>query len=106
MTKKKTNDTLVERLTEKLVEEGKLVEAGWVSYLIAVIPADAPPAQIEEFKLCFFAGAQHLFAALAPMLAPDGEEPTGDDLDKLDLIEKELAAFAEDLTRVEPVGRA
>jgi hypothetical protein len=104
MTKKKT-DPLVERLTNKLTDEGKLVEAGWVSYLIAVIPADAVPPQIEESKLCFFAGAQYLFDLVVTILR--GDEPSGDDLDRLDVIEKELAAFVEDLTRRIPtVGRA
>jgi hypothetical protein len=111
MTTKKNDATpgseaLVERLTKKLADEGKLIEAGWMGYLIAVIPADALPVQIEESKLCFFAGAQHLFASIMTMLDP-GDEPTGDDLDKIDLIEKELAAFAESLTRrIQTVGRA
>lgn len=81
---------MIERLTAKLVEEGKHVEAGWHSYLIDVVPPDSSPEQIENMRLTFYAGATHLFETL---LLDADDEASGDDLDKLDDVEKELAAF-------------
>ncbi|MGX9432410.1 MULTISPECIES: hypothetical protein [Bradyrhizobium] len=85
----------LERLSKELAEAGKLIEAGWIGYRIAVVPPDAPLVQLEECKLAFFAGAQHLFRSLMTVFDPGGEEPTEADMRKIDLIDKELRRFAE-----------
>ena len=84
---------LLERLSRALTEQGLLIEAGWVGYRLAVISPDAPAIQLEECKLAFFAGAQHLFSSIVTILDP-GEEPTDADIHKMDLIDKELQKFA------------
>ncbi|MBR0879153.1 hypothetical protein ACVMGC_004816 [Bradyrhizobium barranii subsp. barranii] len=85
----------LERLGSKLADAGKLIEAGWIGYRLIVMHPDAPLAQIEECKLAFFAGAQHLFGSLMSILDPGDVEPTAADLRKMDLIDKELRTFAE-----------
>lgn len=83
---------LVDAITQRFVDEGKLIEAGWQAYRIVAIPPDAPDIQISECRLAFFFGAQHLFASVMGFL-DDGEEPTEDDLQRLTLVSNELSRF-------------
>jgi len=84
----------LERLSRELTDKGKLIEAGWVGLRIAAIPLDAGATQLEEMRTAFFAGAQHVFGSIMTMLDP-GDEPTDDDLRRMDLIDKELRSFIE-----------
>jgi hypothetical protein len=82
-------DDLVAGVANKLADDGRLIEAGWVGLKLAAIPKDAPQVQVDEMRLAFMAGAQHLFASIMGILDP-GEEPTDADLRKMDLIAAEL----------------
>jgi hypothetical protein len=84
----------LQRLERELVDQGKLIEAGWVLLRRAAIHPDAPAEQLTEMRMAFFAGAQHLFAALMDILEP-GEEPTEADLKRMNMINDELGAFLE-----------
>lgn len=84
----------LEALCRSLTDEGKLIEAGWVGLRIAAVPVDAPQIQIDEMRNAFFAGAQHLFSSIMTILEPD-EEPTDNDMARLDLIDAELRTFGE-----------
>lgn len=86
----------LEALSRQLADEGKLVEAGWVSLRIVAVPKDASATQLENMKMAFMAGAQHLFASIMTILDP-GEQETIDDLRRMNLIDKELRAFGEEL---------
>lgn len=81
------------RLTKELTEAGKLVEAGWVGLRLAVIPPNASAVQLEEMRMAFFAGAQHLFSSLMNIMEEDAE-PTEADLHKMELVDLELGEFA------------
>lgn len=103
------NRQYLERLSRELVDEGKLIEAGWVSLRITALPADAPAVQLEEMRNAFFAGAQHLFTSIMAFLdVAAGDEPTEDDLRRMTLIDAELQAFINDysLRRLPSEGRA
>ena len=89
-------DEALHHLSCKLADEGRLLEAGWVSLRMAVIPPNAPAIQIDEMRMAYMAGAQHLFASIMTILDP-GEEPSEADLRKMDLIGAELDAFAEEM---------
>lgn len=82
-------DNLVTGVARQLADDGKLIEAGWVGLKLAAIPKDAPQVQVDEMRLAFMAGAQHLFASIMGILDP-GAEPTDADLRKMDLIAAEL----------------
>jgi hypothetical protein len=86
----------LERLTKQLADEGKLIEAGWVAMRLAVIPDNAPAVQLNEMRLAYMAGAQHLFSSIMRMLDPDPIE-TPDDMRRMDLIDEELDAFRQEL---------
>lgn len=92
MTKPPTVADLV-AISRALVDQGKLVEAGWIGYRWAVLPEDASPVQLHETRKGFFAGASHLFASIMNMLE-EGAEPTPADLRRLDHIHAELEAFS------------
>jgi hypothetical protein len=83
-----------QEIARNLTDRGRLIEAGFVALRFGVMDADAPPIQIEEMRLAFFAGAQHLFSSIMSILEP-GAEPTKQDLKRMDLIAAELNEFLE-----------
>jgi hypothetical protein len=86
------DEEFLRKLERQLADDGKLIEAGWVGLQIAAIPPGAPQIQLDEMRMSFFAGAQHLFSSIMSILDP-GEEETEDDLRRMDLISDELEAF-------------
>ena len=82
-----------ERLMKRLADDGKIIEAGWISLrLYGIPPPGAPDIQVEEMRRAFFAGAHHLFASIMTVLEP-GTEPTANDLERMDKIHRELDAY-------------
>jgi hypothetical protein len=95
-----------DQAVKALADKGKLVEAGFLSLRLSMIPKDATAVQIQEMRLAFLAGAQHVWASMMTMLDP-GREPTAQDLRRMTLLAKELDALAKELAvRVAPTGRA
>jgi hypothetical protein len=88
----KNKEELVMEMTKALMDQGLIIEAGWMGLKIMAVADDAPPVQIEEMRNAFFAGAQHLFASIMHGLDPD-KEPTETDMRRLDLIDAELRRF-------------
>lgn len=84
-------------LSKVLTDQGKIIEAGWTGYRMGVLPGDCSQVQIDETRLAFFAGAQHLFASMMSILDP-GAEPTENDLKRMDLIHEELNQFSASLS--------
>jgi hypothetical protein len=87
---------LLDRLTKELVDQGKLIEAGFVALKLAAVDRHAPPIQLQEMRLAYLAGAQHLFFSIMGILEP-GLEPTEKDLQRMDLIHRELEAATVEL---------
>lgn len=96
----------LEQLSRRLADEGMLIEAGWVALRIQTIPLDAPAVQLQEMRMAYMAGAQHLFSSIMTILEP-GQDETTADLTRMDLIHKELAAFEKELRlrAAKPAGR-
>jgi hypothetical protein len=86
------------RLQRELAEQGMLIEAGWISLRLAVLGDTTTPEQLRDMRMAYFAGAQHLFGAIATIMEP-GEEPTEADLTRMDRINAELTAFLDELKR-------
>lgn len=95
----------LERLTKELTDQGKLIEAGWVSLRLVAIPLDAPAIQLEEMRNAFFAGAQHLLGSIMTFLDA-GDEPTENDMRRMNLIQDELDSFIKEysLKHLKPKG--
>jgi hypothetical protein len=101
----KAKHDLEETLTRKLLDEGKLIAAGWAMFHHLLLK-DAPPIQVREMEKAFFAGAQHLWGSIMTGLDPDAE-PTAQDERRMELIAAELDAFGERLkSEIETEGRA
>ena len=86
----------LEQLSRKLADEGRLIEAGWVALRLQTIPLNAPAVQLQEMRIAYMAGAQHLFASMMGMLE-EGVMETENDMRRMDLIAKELEVFTEEL---------
>ena len=89
-------DKLTQDFTRKLLDDGKLIAAGWAMFRHHVMPKNAPPIQIEEMEKAFFAGAQHLWGSLMTGLEAD-KEPSDQDELRMELINAELDAFGKRL---------
>lgn len=91
----------------KLLDNGMLIEAGWLGLRIAAVPLDAPAIQLENMRNAFFAGARHLMTTILNIM-DDDRGPTDDDLHRMDQIEAELDAFiaAFELKHARPEGNA
>jgi len=86
------------RLARELVDKGKLIEAGFVSYRLTAMNPRAGKTQLEETRMAFFAGAQHLFGSIMGIL-DDDREPTAEDLRRMDVISDELKIFIAEFER-------
>lgn len=64
----------------------------WKEFEIKVLPPTAGPVQRREMKRAFYAGAQSLLTAILAMLDP-GDEPTLDDLARMEALNSEILAF-------------
>ncbi len=91
----KKNRSDLQRLHDELADSGKLIEAGWIGMRMACSLENAPTDQMREMRMAFFAGAQHLFGSIMTILEP-GDDPTKNDLRRMDLIDAELKAFIAD----------
>lgn len=95
---------LVAELVKKFVDQGRLVEAGFVMFRTMVIPEDASEVQVKEMRMAFMAGAQHVFASMIGMMDP-GMEPTENDMRRMSSVSKELETWvAEMKVRTQPQG--
>jgi hypothetical protein len=86
----------LQSLTKRLANDGKLIKAGWIGLRLAVITLDAPGRQVDDMRLAYMAGAQHLFASIIDTMDPDSE-PTEADMKRMQLIDDELSAFTKEL---------
>lgn len=86
------------KLAQGLTDQGKLIEAGWISLRIAAIPADAGQTQLDSMRDAFFAGAQHLFGSIMAILDPE-DGPTEADLMRMSQIAAELEEFGKKLAQ-------
>jgi len=82
----------IDKICQALADEGKLIEAGWISMKYSVLSLDAPQIQLEEMRMAFFGGAQHLFGSMMGIL-DEKDEPTELDLKRMDNIDQELRRF-------------
>jgi hypothetical protein len=99
--------SITDALAKELTDRGLLIEAGFATLRGMVMHPDASDDQVRELRMAFFAGAQHLFESIMNILDP-GEEPTDDDLKRIDLIDQELRRFIKEFAlRHQPAeGRA
>lgn len=81
----------LEAIARKLVDEGKLIAAGFVA--IRVMFPHVEEDELERLRNAYFGGAQHLYASIMAIMEAD-REPTDKDLERMELIHQELEAWA------------
>lgn len=92
MNKFKMIERVASEVTKQFTDKGQLIEAGFAAFHHLVISKGAPPVQVQEMRLAYMAGADHLFSSIMTIL-DEGQEPTEADLVRMDLIEKELRSW-------------
>lgn len=88
---------VVKEVTEKLTDQGRLIEAGWQAMRYMVLPPTASHVQVTEMRKAYFTGAQHVFASMMSLMGGDDGEPTADELRRIELIHAELELFVDEL---------
>jgi hypothetical protein len=78
-----------QRLTKELVDNGKLLEAGFMIFASRLIPADAPKEQRAQLLIAFMAGAEHVYSSIMGIM-DEGDEPTEQELQRVEKIHSEL----------------
>mgnify|MGYP001320383616 CR=1 FL=1 len=89
---------IADRMTKEAMDEGLIIKAGWVGFLLMVYPNGTSDAQREELRAAFYGGAHHLYASIMNVIGP-GDEPTPDDVRRMALIDHELQAFLHEYKR-------
>jgi len=97
MTNEKKNplEELTVAVVNRLTDEGKIIDAGWISYRIACISPAASATQLIESEMNFKAGAAHMWAVIA-IITPDGDTPMDEEtqMNRMIKISNELEAFS------------
>jgi hypothetical protein len=92
MSKKEQIREIAIGITKELTKQGKLLEGGWAAFEAQVMPPNAPEYQVQDMRIAFFAGAEHLFSSIMSSLDSD-REPTEADEKRMSLIYDELQKF-------------
>lgn len=92
------NTKLHNAIANDLINNGQLIEAGFETFRIATIPANAPAAQHHDMRMAFMAGAQHLYGSIMNALDP-GSEPTDADMRRLHMIDSELREIGKNILK-------
>jgi hypothetical protein len=89
---------VADKIAGDAVDRGKIIAIGFAAMIQQTYPEweKMPPSQLDELRMAFFGGAQHLWGSIMGILDP-GAEPTERDFRRMDLINHELEAFIEEL---------
>jgi hypothetical protein len=91
-----TIQTMAEKHTRSLAEQGKLIEAGWQTYRLLCLKTP-PHESRDDLREAFLAGAEHAFSSMITMLDP-GQDETEGDLRRMDRLHAELEPIRKTLT--------
>jgi hypothetical protein len=58
------DDETLERLTNEFMDEGQVLEAGWVGFRAMCLPKDVHPETEAAFRQVYFIGAKCLMTAM------------------------------------------
>lgn len=94
---KMIND-FAQQLVEEAAKQGKLILAGWLALKLQAARGGATKQQLENLRMAYYAGAEHLFSSLMNIMDPN-EEITNADMEKMGLISNELQAWREEVQK-------
>lgn len=99
------------KFSQQAIDNGLIIEIGYLAMLASMFkPAaleDGARFTIDEMRIAYFNGAQHLFASIMQALEP-GNKETDNDLSRMNKINDELEAFRKEMTLrfTKPQGRS
>lgn len=91
-----THQKAAAAVTKTAADNGKLIESGFDALRALAISPDAPQIQVDEMRLAYMAGAQHLWASIMSVLDPGAEETPGDMM-RMEKIQAELDSWQQTL---------
>jgi hypothetical protein len=65
------DDVTLERITKQMMDEGRVLEAGWTGFRVLCLPADIQRKQEDTLRRIYFIGAKCLMTALEASLQSD-----------------------------------
>lgn len=84
------------KVSQQLIKDGKLLEAGWTALRVYGNLDHCTPQQLEEFRLVYLAGCQHLWASVISTVDEDSE-PTEADMERMNQIGQEIESISPQL---------
>lgn len=95
---RKEFENLVTDVSKKLADEGLLIKAGFIGFMVAVYGKDwartLHSSKRRDVEMAFMGGAMHLFSSIMTVM-DEGEEATEAHLRKLDMIATELKEYGD-----------
>jgi hypothetical protein len=82
----------LQKIAQQHLDQGRLIEAGWLSLRVICLHPDTPAQQLEDMRMAFFAGAHHLFFSIIAAFE-DGTEPSEADMRRMSSADTELREF-------------
>jgi hypothetical protein len=86
-------DDLATELTRELMDQGKLIMAGWKMFEQMFIPLQVGDAQRNDMRIAFFSGAEHTFNSIVTALDDENEDATASDCSRMDKLDAEITLF-------------
>jgi len=90
------HDKIAAAITKAAADNGKLIETGFDALRTIAIAPDALQIQVDEMRLAYMAGAQHLWASIMSVLDPGPDEKPGD-MARMAAIQAELDSWRQTL---------
>jgi hypothetical protein len=82
----------LKRRMNELVDQDRLIEAGWVAMRIEGIEKAMPLEDLESVRQIFFAGAAYLMSTVMTIRSPD-HPPTDEEMRRLGALAIEVEKF-------------
>ena len=100
MIKRSVADAVTSAIAKVTIDSGQgVVKFGWDAYRRYFVPKDMSPSDLTVVQNAFYCGAQHLFASVNSVLN-EGEDPTDEDIERMNKISEELATWARQFKQI------
>lgn len=88
-------------LTKKLLDDGRLLEAGWHIFRGTMLPAGLAPQSLDRIRLAYLAGAEHVFSSMLSGM-DEGDAETDAEIKRMENLSIEIAKAREELNAAAP----
>ena len=85
-------DEHAKNLVRKLIDDAKLIKAGFAIFAATQLRPDAPAERVDELRVAFMAGAVHIWLGVAGIVE-QSESIDKTERSRIDLIRRELTEW-------------